>query len=411
MTDIIVIRQLADDLWQWRHADSRAGWLDEQVHSGDLETLSETLPTGSTPAWYLLGGEKVVAQKITAEARERRHLAKLVPFQLEEQAIDPVDDLHFSLGPVRDGKLAVAYTALGLLQETVSQMEAAGCDLQRCTADFLMMERAPGSWTLCIDGERLLVHSGEGLGLAVELSLAGAVLPALFERQTLPAQLELCAGGTASLDQLQSLLPESVTADENLQLLRREGDFWALVDFSPFPELDFRTGALGRRLPLMRWWQEWRVPAIATAAAFILAIGVTAGQYWQAQAEQEDILEQMRQVYRQAVPDAGDDIRDPERRLESLVAGLGGSQSSSIVVHLLNEIAPSIEAKEGLSVSSFRYSHDNQELQLNLEAEDFSLLEALRTDIAERGLTAELLRVSAQGDIHQARMRVVEAGQ
>jgi general secretion pathway protein L len=411
VSDIIVVRQLADDLWQWRHADSRMGWRDDQIHSGDIETLSEALPRGSTPTWYFLSGEQVVTQQVTAEARERRHLAKLVPFQLEEQAIDPVDDLHFSLGPVREGKLAVAYTALSLLQEAVSQLEAAGCDVQRCTADFLMLERAPDSWTLCLDQERLLVHSGQGLGLAVELSLASAVLPALVERQQMPAQLELCAEDDAALDRLQALLPNSLTHDENLQVLRREGDFWDLIDFSALSELDFRTGALGRRLPLLRWWQEWRVPIIATAAAFVLAIGVTAGQYWQAQAEQEDILVQMRDLYRQVVPTAGEDIRDPERRLESLVAGLGGPQASSNLMRLLNQVAPSIGTTEGLSVSSFRYSQDNRELQLNLEAEDFSLLEALRTDIAERGLTAELLRVSAQGDIHQARMRVVEANQ
>ncbi len=408
MSDIIVVRQLADDLWQWRHADSRAGWRDDEIHTGDIEALSEVLPRGSTPTWYLLGGEKVVAQKITAEAKERRHLAKLVPYQLEEQAIDPVDDLHFSLGPVREGKLAVAYTALTLLQESVSQLEAAGCDVQRCTADFLMMERAPDSWTLCLDGGRLLVHSDEGLGLAVELSLASAVLPALVERQQIPAQLELCAEDPQGLDRLQALLPDALINDENIQLLRREGDFWSLIDFSALPELDFRTGALGRRLPLLRWWQEWQIPIVATAAAFVLAIGVTAGQYWQAQAKQNEILAQMRDLYRQVVPNAGDDIRDPERRLESLVADLGGPQASSNLMHLLNQVAPSIGTTEGLSVSSFRYSQDNRELQLNLEAEDFSLLEDLRSDITQRGLTAELLRVSAQGDIHQARMRVVE---
>src|SRR5690606_26777280 len=114
------------------------------------------------------------------------------------------------------------------------------------------------------------------------------------------------------------------------------------------------------------------------------------------------------QVYRLAVPNAEGDIRDPERRMQSLVSGLSGSQVSSNFMHLIGEVAPSIAANEGLTLSSFRYSQDNRELQLNLEATDFALLERLRGAISARGLTAELMRVSAQGDIHQARMRVVE---
>ncbi len=410
MTDIIVVRQLADDLWQWRYADSRSGWRDDQVHSGDIEALQDNLPRNSMPTYYLLPGEAVVAQRITAEARERRHLAKLVPFQLEDQAIDPVDELHFSLGPVHDGQLSVAYTALAPLQAAVSQLEDAGCDVQRCTADFLMLYREPDSWTLCMADDRLLIHSGEGLGLAIESALADAVLPALLEHQSLPVQINLFGADQASLERLQDLLPESDAGDDNRELNIQTSDFWSALDVAALPELDFRSGALGRSLPLMRWWQEWRVPAIATGAAFVLAIAVTAGQFWQAQTRQNEILADMQQVYRMAVPNADGNIRDPERRLESLVSGLGGSQASSNFMYLMSEVAPPIAANDGLTLSSFRYSQDNRELQLNLEATDFALLESLRGAISARGLTAELMRVSAQGDVHQARMRVVEGG-
>lgn len=408
MTDIIVVRQLVEDLWQWRFANNRTGWLDHEVHSGDLEALSESLPHSGMPAVYLLQGENVVAQRITAEARERRHLVKLVPYQLEEQAIDPVDDLHFALGNVQDGKIAVAYTDADSLEQGLTALESAGCDGLHCVADFLLLPRPERGWVLCADGERLLVHSGTGLGLGAELDLAEAVLPALVAHQKAPEQLELCAENSETLANLQALLPESLTAGDSLAVMSREAGFWDLIDPTALPELDFRSGAFGRRLPLTRWWREWRVPLIATAAAFVIAIGVTAGQYWQSQARQDQILEDMKAVYRLAVPNATGDVQDPERRLASLVSGLGGSRSSSNVMSLLSQVAPSISSKEGLSLSSFRYSADNRELQLNLEADDFSLLEAVRTDIAERGLTAELLRVSAQGDVHQARMRVVE---
>ena len=410
MTEIIIVRQLADDLWQWRYASSRTGWRDDEIHSGDLEGLGNSLPARGMPAFYLLPGEKVVAQRITAEARERRHLSKLVPYQLEEQAIDPVDDLHFSLGPVHDNKLAVAYTNLNELQQAMEQLEAAGCDVQHCVADFLMMERAADSWTLCIDEQRLLAHTGEGLGLAVELDLAHAVVPALAGYQKAPLRIELCAADTGGLDQLRALLPEALNASEELEIVASEADFWDLLDPTALPELDFRSGALGRRLPLLRWWREWRTPIVATAAAFVLAIGVTAGQYWRAQAEHTSITEQMTQVYRQAVPNAGSDVRDPEKRLASLVGDAGATQSSSNLMYLLSQVTPAIESKDSLSVTSFRYSQENRELQLNLEAKDFSQLEAVRADITQRGLTAELLRVSAQGDVHQARMRVVEGG-
>ena len=59
---------------------------------------------------------------------------------------------------------------------------------------------------------------------------------------------------------------------------------------------------------------------------------------------------------------------------------------------------------------SFRYNHDSGQLQLNLEAKTFDTFETLRSKIAESGLSVEIRSANVYGDMHQAQLRVSEAG-
>jgi type II secretory pathway component PulL len=96
--------------------------------------------------------------------------------------------------------------------------------------------------------------------------------------------------------------------------------------------------------------------------------------------------------------------------LRSLLGSGGETGGSSNAVQLLVGVAPAISAIDEVVVRSLRYSRDNGQLQLNLEAKSFDTFETLRARISETGLQVEIKSANVYGDMHQAQLRVAEAG-
>lgn len=405
MSEKLWLRAVRQDWWQWRVTNAAGEWQTDACESGDTEALAEVLQINNLPVWLILSGQEVVTQEITFAAKERRHLSKLIPYELEEQIVDTVEEQHFSFKVLQDDQLAVNYLPKGQLQQVLEQVESMGHEVFGCGVDFLMLKRAPESWTLAYDEDVILVHTGVGLGFAVEIALAPHLLSALFKESESPLSIRLVALDQDQLDGLKTLLEPYYNSDElELEFEELEGGFWAAVD--PCLEIDLRHGDMARQLPFARWWRDWRLTGAVAAAAVILAFSTNLGGYWAAKSEHKAIQVTMKELYREAVPAGA--ISDPEKQLQQLVKGLNKSGGGSNLMLLLGEVTPLIAANDDLNISGFRYNGDQRELRLNLEAKQFALLEELRGKLSGKGLNAELLRVSAQGDIHQASMKVQE---
>jgi type II secretory pathway component PulL len=86
------------------------------------------------------------------------------------------------------------------------------------------------------------------------------------------------------------------------------------------------------------------------------------------------------------------------------------SAGSSNVVRLIAGVSPAIQNFGDVTVKGMRYSVEGGQLQLNIEAKSFDTFEALRAKIAEAGFSVDLKSANAYGDVHQAQLRVSEAG-
>ena len=260
------------------------------------------------------------------------------------------------------------------------------------------------------DGTRQLVLAqvDSGVGFAVEQPMAGAYLTALATQQPAPASLHIYGDSEASLMALHALLPLELTQSEEIVITEEEAGFWDLVRAERQPAPEFRTGKLARRLPLAKWWQEFKYPVIAAAAGFLIALGTAAMGLQKAELERKRIMAQTDAIFRQAVPQGT--ITDPLRQLRGLLGRNTNQGHASSAVPLLAGVAPAITSLSEVSVRSLRYNHDTGQLQLNLEAKNFDTFETLRSKIAESGLSVEIRSANVYGDVHQAQLRVSGAG-
>lgn len=402
MTEIVFVRKVEENLWQWRESDSQHNWVGDSFYTGDINLLKETVQ--GRAVYLLIPGESVVTRIVDAPVKDRRQLLKVLPYDLEEDIVEPVEEMQFAYGPIFEDQIPVAYSVVDVVRNSIDEVERAGADVQRCVVDYLQLPSSLGGWHLLLEGGMVLAHLDRGMGFSVEQESARLFLQALADELSMPQEVTIYGDDEDELETLRSILPDDVLTNDAVDIIEEEAGFWDLLSPKTVPLMDFRAGALARQLPFEQWWQNWKYPVIASAAAFMIAVTGTWLSQQQAKAERKTIMAQTDAIFRQVVPQGR--ITEPARQLKRMLGDSGATGESSGAVPLIANITPAISSTSNVSVRNFRYSMDNGTLQLNIEADSFETFETLRQKIADTGLTVEIRSANVYGDKHQAQLRI-----
>ncbi|WP_111641558.1 type II secretion system protein GspL [Marinimicrobium alkaliphilum] len=409
----------AGDYFRWCWLDADGEPLPESRGEGDLELLRTSVGGAGQQAWLLAPGSKVVTRELTYVAAEKKHLRKLLPYQLEESVIGDIEHFHFGLGRAAEGVAAIAYTDRDWFDSVYRGLEQAGIEVVRCWPLPLVLplpeaqvdedgEQLLDYWTLQLRDQTLVVRYTPDLGFSVPAEAGRATLEMLLVKQNrvdnLP-RIQLLATSDESLVALRELLPATLHEQVSYEAVV---DPWAL-DYAS-GTTDLCQGEYSQRLPIERWWRNWRNIGVMAAASVIVYVGVLLYQVEQLRTENVAIRQSIDSVYRSAAGDSS--TRDPEGQLERMIRELQpAARSGRRATALLAEMLPAVADNEGVQLRNIQYSASNGELNVNIAGDSFNALDTLRQSIAEQGLEAELLSVSASGDTHTARMRIRGRGQ
>lgn len=410
MTERLYVRQISENHWQWRLQFADVSW-DQAQHAGTLELMAESLPSAATAVCVLMPGADAVVRNISVEGTEKKHLAKLVPYEMEEELIDPVEDLHFCFGNIVDDHVNLVYLKQEEIKACLQQIELVSSEVQHVFPEYYLLNLNGAAATLVLDGEIVLAKFADGTGFAVEINLVPMILESLAQSLELEsASLNIVADTPEGRSLLSTCLPESWLQNENIEVLEQEGNFWDCLDESVLNNpLNLRSGIFGRQLPLDRWWRMWKVPAYVAAAAFIFSFVVNISAYLAAKSEGAEIRQQIQQVYLQAVPKGRKG--DEEHSLKKILRGKGNNASSNEptnLVFMLSGLSKSISQQKDIQISNFRYNGEQKELQINIEVKGLGELGQFRELLASNGLDSGSPRTSRQGEIYQANIKLKE---
>ncbi len=394
MRESAVIR-LLDNTLVWyppgSSGDPRA--LEDEAEREQLIALATAR---RSPVLFAVPGGDVSLREVSISAAEKRHIAKSLPFMLEDDFAGDIENLHFASRELDKLELGVAACTHEAMQRWQDLMEALPSAAQWVPEPLLLPWQA-GELCIVIEAGQLVVRSGANEGFTAERALAAAMLA------TLPvdtADSVIVYGLDQGLD--SELLPDWMR--ERMQW--RTGNFAAALMLAEEERqpLNLRQGDYGANLPLEQWWRQWRLVAGVFGAAFLLQVGATYASYSNLESENLQLRQQIERAYRQVVPRGA--VVDPERQLKRQLDDLrGGSQAVSFV-SLMDRIGGVVAAQQGAQVASINFNDKLGDIRINLVAPDFNSVEAIRAALADRGMEAVTENSNVQGDLVRARLKV-----
>ncbi|HTV95325.1 MAG TPA: type II secretion system protein GspL [Steroidobacteraceae bacterium] len=349
-------------------------------------------------------------------------LARVVPFALEEQLTEDVDQLCFALGKRQaNGCTPVAVVSRAVLQGWISQLAAAGIDPLAIHADISLIPENPGQTVLWLERSRLAVRRPGKLPFAVELTpvadalvVAGVIPDPLADpgadAGAEPAPLESAVLYTSReewalvQDEFQALAHKF--ASLKVQLLADGPLPWLARDLKSTEAVNLLQGEFARSTDYNARWLQWRTAAMLAGGLLVAHIAAAAIRIHQANHETKTLDTEISQLFKEVMP--AEKMVDPRRQMQSRLDQIHHAGASpEYFLHTLEVLSGAISSLPNTRIDALSYRE--QSLDLRVTAPNLAALSQLSQSVAKQGLTADIQSSQpAQGGV-EAQMQVRSA--
>ncbi len=379
-------------------ADAPASWLVVDAAGARLsapQTGPLTLAAGLAPGkrvTVLVPGVDVLLAEPELPIRGGAKLAQVVPFALEEQLADDVDDVHFAIGRrelLRPGT-PVAAVSHARLQGWLERLRSAQVAPDVIAADSAALPSLPGQTVVLVDGDRLYVRRqgeppavvhAEPLAEAFELIVLGAPSGEVHLLVFLTP-----ADWTTHQDAIDAM--RARVASLKVQLLPDGVLPWLAHQAVVAAPLNLLQGSYATKSNWGEQLRSWRVAAILAGCLIALNLIGKGVEIWHLSRVEKQLDASIEQVFREAMPgeqNAVDARRRMEARLQALTGAASGGESLLPALGALGGAVAQVP-ETTLDALSFR----GNVLDLKVTAKDVGSLDRLQRLVTERGMQAEL---------------------
>ncbi|MDN3638056.1 type II secretion system protein GspL [Simiduia curdlanivorans] len=387
----------AGAVYQWQ-TYQQGEW--SGVSQGDADSLLQAFEVLPANVVVVLPASSVVTRRVTVSEVERRHYKKLIPFQLEEDIIEDVEDLHFVFSSLVGDSVDLAYTDKALLSQWLTPLLEKNMSISLVTSEACLLPvLGESGWCFLLKGDRIDYRFSRNLYGTLALSLAPLFFKSLMAKREVPTQIELIAESNDGLAELAQALPQALQA-----VVQKRRVLATPLAATTLNSVNLAVGYFFPRIPIARWWAQLRLPTLLLGIGLAVHLAVALTEWQLASSRTEDVKAAITERYRAAVPVGA--ISDPLKQLRNQVDRLGNTGSASNALFILSHSVPVLTAIDGVEVKNLQFINDAQELRLTIQAPALADVDALSANFKAKGFGAEVLSVNVNQGVHQARLKV-----
>ncbi|WP_111496291.1 type II secretion system protein GspL [Marinobacter bohaiensis] len=406
--------------FDWALIDA-SGMFQATGQDEDRSRIEQTLTQNDLDHVRLIGlipGDESLFCFAEIPAKQARYVRQALPFAVEEQLAQDIDSVHLALGQrseqgfrvaaIDNKRMALWYTLFD---------DIAGADLEAIYPEASLLPIQDTRWCLCLDGDATFVSGSRGEWFRMNTANLPVFAYTLAnpEEDEVAAEIPVALYGRAGDLEAQRSVIDGLGAQERLRLHREalemsplellvHADHNDLCDPINLCQGEFEPQDQGAST-----WRAWRPVAIVAGLWFVLQLGVEAGLGYYHLTQARDLEQQAMSIYREAFPGdtrthAGNVRRVLEGRLR--VASQEGPRADFL--SLLGQTGAEYERLGGGNVqfNAVNYSRQRGELVVELRADSYDRLSALRSAIGDRGFEARIGSVVNDSDGARARLTV-----
>lgn len=344
-------------------------------------------------------------------------LARAVPFALEEQLTEDVDQLIFALGKRRaGGGTPVAVVSRSVLQGWLADLSAAGITPAAIYADMSLLPLNPGQSVLWLEHGRLSVRRPGKLPFAVELTpvtealiVAGVIadpLAADAASHTLESAILYATREDWAIvqDEVETLTDRF--ASLKIQLLPDGPLPWLARSLEGTDAVNLRQGEFALATT-GGGWRKWRTAGALAAGLLAVHMAADAVQLRQAKRASAALDAEIAQVFSASMPavEMTDARRQMQTRLERIRHSGPGPQH---FLRTLQAFSEAVSASPNTTIDSLSYRQDL--LDMKVTAPSLAALSQLSQRVGKQGLAAEIQSSTPVGAAVEAHLQVRAAG-
>jgi general secretion pathway protein L len=411
MADWLLLRLPRADaeLATWLVVDARGAPI-SPPQSGPLGLAAARAP--GRRVCLLVGGAEVLLAEPEVPVKAGAKLPQLVPYALEEQLAEDIEDLHFALGK-RSGessRIPVAVVARALLDGWLAELRGAGIEPDAVYADSELLPENPGQAVALLEGDMVSVRPPGGtpvtlpadaLGEALEIARSGA------ESSGTGARGLILYTGAAEWQQHSAQVEAARPHFDGIRVQLLAGGPLALFaqQLPSAAAINLLQGSYAPVSSRGAGFMAWRVAAILLASLIGLHVVGKAAELQVLKRHERQVDASIRDTFRSSMHSEAS-ASEARRLMERRLIGVRGAGEG--LLPALQALAQARDAAPGTSVQSLNFHGGS--LEMKLSAPDATSLDRLSQSLRSSGWHADLTGGSNAGSAYEGRIQMRSGG-
>lgn len=400
-----------------RTPDQSATWLvvdPRGVPTGPPQggPLSLAAPrTNGRRIFVLVPGTEVLLAEPEVPARAGMKLQQLVPYALEEQLADDIDDLHFAIGK-RAGastRVPVAVVARSLMDDWLGTLRAEGIEPDVMAVDSELLPHDPGHSVALLEQDVVVVRSPAGSPLTLPIDALEEALESVQSPQDADAggvRGLILYTGPAEWHQHQSTIEPLRERFDGIQVQLLTGGALALLaqQLPLATPINLLQVTYAPATSQAAAWRPWRAAATLLVCMVGLHVAGKAAELSLLASHEHALDSKIRETFRTAMQmDAGPS--NARRLMEARLLAVRGASSG-----LLAALEALVQARTAVPTAQLKsLDYHNNLILLKVSAPDAVSLDKLSRTLRSSGWQAELEEGNHVGQAYVGQIKI-EAG-
>lgn len=337
--------------------------------------------------------------------KAQRHIRKAVPFMLEEQLADSVDDVFVALGKKgKENQNPVRVIRTDYLENIITQFAEAEIKLDKVFVDLDLVPVPEQGYALVLsEGQALVATEEDDRWHCDSQDFTWLVQKQLAndgDEEELPVAIPMVVTveSESQYNEFANQLPVGRFAPQ-MQLVDSINEFLASHQDCDFNILQGEYEPKAENSPLKNMLLKVANVAGIVLAAHILFQG---SQLVALNAQEENLSQQREVLYKQAFPRSK--VKKTDRELRTFLKGLGGGQGEGAFLAMMQTTTSLIENLNQLYPTNISYNSARNELRVDLIAKDLPVLNQYRDSLQQAGYEVEAGSASQRGDGYSSRL-------